>query len=274
MIKLFLNIIIFAICIFIYSCSKKIDKNLKYIEKPDDLYLIAKQYLDNSDYDNAESYFNKIIAKFPLSNEGIQSQIMLAFIDYINMDYQNAIYNANLLIKKYPSYKDIEYVYYLKALCYYEQIRNEQLDNESNELALKNFEIIINLFPNSKYVVDSKQKIIAINENIAAKNMNIGLFYQREKKFVAAINRFNEVVKEHSTSKFVAEALHRQVEIYFTLGMIEDAKKTAAVLAYNYPKSIWYKNSYSLLNNSKNKKQNKILNKISNFLGNKDEEEL
>jgi len=249
-------------------------KELDYNEGSEILYQIAKQHLDKSDYENAEFYFEELIKKFPLSNEGIQSQIMLAFIDYMKMDYQNAIYNANLLIKKYPSYKDIEYIYYLKALCYYEQIRNEQLDNESNELALKNFEIIINLFPDSKYIVDSRQKIIAIKENIAAKNMNIGLFYQKEKKFIAAINRYNIIIKQHSTSKFVAEALHRQVEIYFTLGMIEDAKKTAAVLSYNYPKSIWYQNSYNLLKMKKNKKQNSILKKISNFLGKENEEVL
>ena len=98
MIKIFLNIIIFITCIFIYSCSKEVSQDLQNDEKPEVLYKVAKEHLDKSDYENAEFYFEKLIKKYPLSNEGIQSQIMLAFIDYMKMDYQNAIYNSNLLI--------------------------------------------------------------------------------------------------------------------------------------------------------------------------------
>ncbi len=260
-------IIILLLSIFLTSCQKnKVNELESTIEdNPEELYRIAKQDLDNDDYENATKNFKKLNSKFPLSNEGIQAKVMLTFIDYIKMDYENAINNANLIINKYPSYKNIDYVYYIKAISYYEQIRSEKLDGSSNNLALKNFEKIINLFPNSKYVIDSRQKIIAIKENIAAKHMNIALFYQNNKKYMSAIKRYNIVINEYSTSKFAPEALHRLVEIYLTLGMVDDANKTAAVLSYNYPKSLWYKKTYELVGEKEDEKIS-LFSKISQYL--------
>ena len=267
MIKIYSVILILLVSISLLSCQKnKIDKLDSVNEdSPETLYKIAKQNLDNGDYENATINFNKLNSKYPLSNEGIQAKIMLTFIDYVKMDYQNAISNANLIINKYPSYKNIDYVYYIKAISYYEQIKSEKLDGSTNNLALKNFEKIINLFPNSKYVIDSRQKIIAIKENIAAKHMNIALFYQNNKKYVSAIKRYNVVINEFSTSKFAPEALHRLVEIYLTLGMVDEANKTAAVLSYNYPKSLWYEKTYELVGETENEKTS-LFSKISQFL--------
>ena len=267
MIKIYSLILILFVSISLPSCQKnKIDKLDGVNEdSPETLYKIAKQNLDNGDYENATINFNKLNSKYPLSNEGIQAKIMLTFIDYVKMDYENAISNANLIINKYPSYKNIDYVYYIKAISYYEQIKSEKLDGTSNNLALKNFEKIINLFPNSKYVIDSRQKIIAIKENIAAKHMNIALFYQNNKKYVSAIKRYNVVINEFSTTKFAPEALHRLVEIYLTLGMVDEANKTAAVLSYNYPKSLWYEKTYELVGEKENEKPS-LFSKISQFL--------
>ena len=266
MIKI-ISVILIFISIFLSSCQKnKIDETVSNNEDtPENLYKIAKEYLDDGDYENATINFNELNAKFPLSNEGIQSNIMLAFIDYSKMDYELAIYNSNKIIKKYPSYKNIDYVYYIKAISYYEQIKGEKLDGSSNDLALENFEKIIKLFPASKYATDSEQKIIAIKENIAAKHMSIALFYQNNKKYISAINRYNIVINDHSTSKFTPEALHRLVEIYLSLGMPQDANKTAAVLSYNYPKPIWYKKTYDLVGVKKNDNDS-LLSKISKFL--------
>ena len=118
---------------------------------------------------------------------------------------------------------------------------------------LENFQQIVNRFPESKYARDSEQKIISIKENIAAKHMSIGLFYLKKKKYFAALNRYKKVINEYSQSKFTPEALHRLVEIYYTLGMIEDAKKTAATLGYNYPNSELYKYSFNILSEKKDK---------------------
>ena len=178
--------------------------------------------------------------KYPLSKESIQSQSMIAFIRYIKLEYDLAILKLERIINRYPSYKDIDYIYYMKAISYYEQIENPELDGKFNVLALQSFEELINYFPNSKYTKDSQQKVILLKDNLAAKHMSIGMFYLNQKKYLSALRRYQKVIDEHSQSKFVPEALHRLVEIYYSLGMIEEAKKSASVLGYYYPNSKWF----------------------------------
>jgi len=259
----------------IISCSEKdniINKELT--ETPDQLYVIAKLDLDKGLYKEAKLKFENINFKFPLSNEGIQSLLMIAFIEYAQLNYDEAIYKFDRVIKKYPSHKNIDYAYYMRAMCYFEQIKHESLDGANNQEALESFNQIINRFPESKYTRDSQQKIIFVKENIAAKHMDIALFYLNQKKYLAALNRYNIVINEYSQSKFTPEALYREVEIYYALGMLDDAKKTSAVIGYNYPKSKWYKYSYKLLKKNDDKKNKKsLLNKISKFLTNDDKKE-
>ena len=275
MIKATVFLISLTIILPILSCSEKeiiIEEGLT--ETPEQLYVIAKLDLDAELYEEAKLKFENINFKFPLSNEGIQSLIMIAFIEYVQLNYDEAIYKFDRIIKKYPSHKNIDYAYYMRAMCYFEQIKHEALDGKNNQEAMENFNQIINRFPESKYARDSQQKIIFVKENIAAKHMDIALFYLNQKKYLAALNRYNIVINEYSQSKFTPEALYREVEIYYILGMIDDAKKTSAVIGYNYPKSKWYKYSYRLLKKTDNKNNKKsLLNKISNFLTNDDKKE-
>ena len=275
MIKATVFLFSLTIMLPIISCSEKetiIEEGLT--ETPEQLYVIAKLDLDAELYEEAKLKFENINFKFPLSNEGIQSLIMIAFIEYVQLNYDEAIYKFNRIIKKYPSHKNIDYAYYMRAMCYFEQIKHEALDGKNNQEAMENFNQIINRFPESKYARDSQQKIIFVKENIAAKHMDIALFYLNQKKYLAALNRYNIVINEYSQSKFTPEALYREVEIYYILGMMDDAKKTAAVIGYNYPKSKWYKYSYRLLKKTDNKNNKKsLLNKISNFLTNDDKKE-
>lgn len=275
MIKATVFLISLTIILPIISCSEKetiIEEGLT--ETPKQLYVIAKLDLDAELYEEAKLKFENINFKFPLSNEGIQSLIMIAFIEYAQLNYDEAIYKFDRIIKKYPSHKNIDYAYYMRAMCYFEQIKHEALDGKNNQEAMENFNQIINRFPESKYARDSQQKIIFVKENIAAKHMDIALFYLNQKKYLAALNRYNIVINEYSQSKFTPEALYREVEIYYTLGMMDDAKKTSAVIGYNYPKSKWYKYSYRLLKKTNNKNNKKsLLNKISNFLTNDDKKE-
>jgi outer membrane protein assembly factor BamD len=275
MIKATVFLISLTIILPIISCSEKetiIEEGLT--ETPEQLYVIAKLDLDAELYEEAKLKFENINFKFPLSNEGIQSLMMIAFIEYVQLNYDEAIYKFDRIIKKYPSHKNIDYAYYMRAMCYFEQIKHEALDGKNNQEAMENFNQIINRFPESKYARDSQQKIIFVKENIAAKHMDIALFYLNQKKYLAALNRYNIVINEYSQSKFTPEALYREVEIYYTLGMMDDAKKTSAVIGYNYPKSKWYKYSYRLLKKTDNKNNKKsLLNKISNFLTNDDKKE-
>ena len=275
MIKATVFLISLTIILPIISCSEKetiIEEGLT--ETPEQLYVIAKLDLDAELYEEAKLKFENINFKFPLSNEGIQSLMMIAFIEYVQLNYDEAIYKFDRIIKKYPSHKNIDYAYYMRAMCYFEQMKHEALDGKNNQEAMENFNQIINRFPESKYARDSQQKLILVKENIAAKHMDIALFYLNQKKYLAALNRYNIVINEYSQSKFTPEALYREVEIYYTLGMMDDAKKTSAVIGYNYPKSKWYKYSYRLLKKTDNKNNKKsLLNKISNFLTNDDKKE-
>lgn len=260
---------------FLYSCSNsdnsKIEKNNP--DTTDLLYKKAMVNLQNEKYSEAKFIFESINSRAPLSNEAIKSQLMIGFIHYINLDYQSAILSFDRLINKYPAYNDIDYAYYMKAMCYYEQIENDELDGQMNNEALRSFKKIVNRFPNSEYSKDSLQKIIAIKENIASKHMNIGFFYLNQQKYFAALNRFKRVVEDHSKSKFVPEALYRLLEIYYKLGMIEDAEKIASVIGYNYPKSKWYEYSYKLVGEKEEEeKHSSIFNKLSNLIKGNDKE--
>jgi len=261
------SIISVIIYFFIVSCSdSKISTNeLKSIQDSETAYSVAMQDLKKEKYDEAILTFKEIIFQFPLSNEGVQSQIMLAFIDYIKLNYDESIYKFKKIINIYPSYKNIDYAYYMVAMCYFEQIKGESFDGLNNKESLKNFKIIINKFPNSEYAKDSEQKIIFINENIAAKHLNIAMFYYKEKKYLAALNRYKIIIEEYSKSKFTPEALFRMVEIYYHLGMAKEAEKTASVILYNYPKSKWYNYAYNIVKKDTTKKKFKISKKITNF---------
>ena len=268
---------IFLIIIFslLIGCSErnKTEKEKDINDNPKILYTFAMEDLQNRQYEDAIIKFKILNSKFPLSDQALKSQMMIGFIEYMKLNYQEAIYIFDRFIQNYPSHKDLDYAYYMKALCYFEQINSERLDGENNIKALNSFNQVLNRFSKSKYALDSKQKIIAIKENIAAKHMDIGLFYLKYKKYFSAMNRFNKVISEHETSSFVPEALFRLVEIYYKLGMLEDAKKTNALIGYNYPNSKWYNYSLNILDEKKGKNKSFFIKKLSRLLNNNDKKQ-
>ena len=260
------------IMLFLISCSsnKETKDTVSINSSPEILYIEAMAIFKNNDFEGALIKFKEIESKYPLSNEAVQSQIMSGFIDYLSMEYESAIFKYNRVIQKYPSHKNIDYVFYIKAMCYFEQISHEELDSNNNIKALENFEQVILRFPESDYAKDSKLKIILVKENIAAKHMDVGRFYMKNDKYIAAMNRFKIVIEEFAQTKFTPEALFRLVEIYYKLGMIEEANKTAAVIAYNYPDSKWYEYSYNILGIEKNNDETQnLFNKVKKLIKNK-----
>ncbi|OUW95084.1 MAG: hypothetical protein CBD97_03635 [Pelagibacteraceae bacterium TMED237] len=233
------------------------------IASPDEIYKIAKDNFDKSNYDIANEEFIKLTNLYPLSNEAIQAEIMIGFISYLKMDYERSIYQFEKIMNKYPSHKNIDYVYYMKAMCNYEQITHHSLDGKYNELALENFNQVLSRFPNSEYAKDSRQKIILVKSNKAAKHMEIGRFYLNQKKYTAALNRFKIVVEDYSMTKFTPEALHRMVEAYYEMGMEEESIKSASILGHNYPNSKWYSYSYNLIKKINN--EDSYLQKLKNI---------
>ena len=235
--------------IYLCSCStNKDEKNINStIEFPEIEYINAKKLLDDKEYLEAKKSFNAIEKKYPLSNWALKSKIMSVFIDYIMMDYESADIDIKRFINKYPDYKDVDYAYYLKALINYEQIKNPSLDATYTKQALNNFNELIRRFPNSQYSKDGEQKIILINSILAGKDMHIGFYYLEQKKYLSALNRYRKVIDNYDPNRYTPEALHRIVEIYYLLGMTEDAEKVAAVLGYNYPENEWYERTYKIV---------------------------
>ena len=259
--KIFLCIIFINIVILSCSSNDEELKNKAIELSSKELYQIAMNDLNQKNYEKATLKFKEIIYKYPLSNEGVQSEIMLGFIDYLGLNYDEAIYKFNRVIKIYPSHKNIDYVYYMRAVSYFEQISGENFDGKNNMEAKKNFQELLNRFPESEYAKDSRQKLIFINENIAAKDMEVAIFYLNQKQYLAALGRYNKVIEKYPKSKFIPEALYRLVEIYTILGMEEEAEKAASVIVYNYPKSVWYEESYNLINEEYYKKNKVTLRK-------------
>ena len=259
-------IILWILLFFVGCASSDSNSNNKFenqISSPEKIYIEGKQLFDNGNYLSANEKFEKLVKLYPLSKEATQAEIMSGFVHYIRLDYEKAIVIFNRIIVKYPSLKNLDYVYYMKAICFYEQISHHGLDGQYNELALEYLNQVIQRFPQSKYAKDSQQKIIFVKSNQAAKHMDIGRFYLKEKKYTAALSRFNTVIDDYSMTKFVPEALHRMVEAYYEMGMYDESFNTASVLGYNYPDSRWYKHSYNLIKNLD--ENNTLLKKMSNF---------
>ena len=266
-------ILVLILLIFLYGCSNGNDEKNTLSENkniPEIDYIDAKQLLDNENYEEALVAFKSIEKKYPLSNWSLKSKIMIVFINYLKMEYSTAELDIDRFINKYPDYKDIDYAYYLKALINYEQIRNPSLDATFTNKSLENFEELIRRFPESKYAEDGRQKVILIKTILAGKDMHIAFYYLQNEKYLAALNRYIKVIDNYEPNRYTPEALHRIVEIYYILGMIEDSKKIAAILGYNYPESTWYERAFNIVgdtNYKSNDDQNwadKLLNKVFN----------
>ena len=210
----------------------------------------------------AAKKFNEAEILFPQSEWAPKSALMAAYAYYSNDYLKDAIAELDRFLKIYPKYKNLDYVYYLLGISFYEQIVDEKKDLQSIIKAKQYFEKVINDYPTTSYALDSKFKIDLINDLLASKEMYIGRYYFEKKKWIPAINRFKTVVDNYETTIYAEEALHRLVEVHYTIGLKGEAKKYAKVLGYNYQSSEWYKNSYSLFDKKyKIIKKNKIKRK-------------
>ena len=272
------KIFLLSILLLISACSSKDKKKLIEIkEKEIDLQLLEAykeglEALDGGDVLFAAKKFNEAEDVFPQSDWAPKSALMASYAYYSQDYYFDAEEELKRFIRKYPTYKDIDYAYYLLAITYYEQIVDEKKDLESIKNAKETFELIIKNFPDTDYALDSKFKLDLIRDTLAAKEMYIGRYYLGEKKWIAAINRFKTVVEIYDTTIFIEEALHRLVETYYILGLEGEAEKYANLLGYNYLSSRWYEQSYKILNNDyqfrqikKNKKENIIKRKFKSI---------
>ena len=237
-------------------------------------YQEGMKALEEGDVLFAAKKFNQAEILFPQSEWAPKSSLMASYAYYVQDYYSDAISELKRFIQVYPKNKNIDYAYYLLAVCYYEQIVDETKDLQSIMEAQKYFTLIVNQYPNTEYALDSDFKLGLINDILAAKEMYIGRYYMEKKKWVSAINRFRNVVDDYETTAFTQEALHRLVEVHYMLGLVDEAEKYANVLGYNYQSSEWYENTYSIFNKNykkirietnKDKKSNKILKKFKSL---------
>ena len=258
-------LVFFIILILFSSCSKEPLKNTIIKEKSlelqvEEAYKEGMEALNSGDVLYAAKKFNEAEILFPQAESAPQSALMAAYSYYTQDYYGDAIAELKRFLKVYPAHKDIGYVYYMIAICYYEQIVDEKKDLQSIINAKKNFNIILKDYPNTEYAMDAEFKIDLINDILAAKEMYLGRYYFDRKKWIPAINRFREIIDNYDTTIFAEEALHRLVEVHYTIGLIDEAEKYAQLLGYNYQSSKWYENSYSLFDKTYKKREKKRLN--------------
>ena len=276
MIKIYKIFLIFLFVIFA-SCSKEINKNSVINEKSLDAQVLEAykeglKSLENGDVLFAAKKFNEVETLYPQSEWAPKSSLMAAYAYYVQDYYSDVIFELDRFIKVYPLHKNLDYAYYLLAITYYEQIVDETRDLNSIIKAKEYFDYLIINFPNTEYSLDAQFKLDLIDDILASKEMYIGRYYVEKKKWIPAINRFRTVVDHYERTIYVEEALHRLVEIYYILGVENEANKYAKLLGYNYKSSEWYEKTYSIFNKSyeitkkkERKKERKIIKKIKSL---------
>ena len=256
----------FSILFLFNSCSKNENEISSIKENRQDLEMIsaykeAYQSLKEGDPYFASKKFLEAELLFPQSKWASQAALMASYSFYLHNYYTEALSNLERFILVYPQSKDLAYAHYLIAICYYETIEDEKRDSGPIIKAKEKFEFIIKEYPNTEFALDSKFKLSLIENILAAKEMYLGRHYLKKEKWIASINRFKNVIENYNQTVFVEEALHRLVEINYTLGLIEESQKYANTLGYNYLSSEWYKKSYKIFNQNYSMDFNKEIKK-------------
>ncbi len=250
--KILNNLFIISIIFLIVSCSKD-DKVSIVKEKNIEAQMIEAfeegyEELENGDVLFAAKKFNEAELLYPQSEWAPKAALMAAYAYYSQDYYYDAEYELNRFLKVYPNEKNVPYAHYLLGMVYYEKIVDEKKDLRPLVMAEEKFKFIEKNYPNTDFALDSSYKLDLINDYLASKEMYIGVHYMKKKKWIAAINRFKNVVNNYDETSFIDEALHRLVELHYKLGLIEESQKYASLLGYNYQSSQWYSKSYKIFN--------------------------
>ena len=275
MISKFKVLLILISFLFVWSCSGKANKISK-IEEVDMEMQMSSAFkegyfeLQRGDVLLAAKKFNEAELLYPQSPWAAKSALMAAYAYYTQNYYSDTIFELERYLATYPNHKDKVYAHFLLGMSFYEQIIDEKKDLKSILDSKVQFELIIKEYPNTEFAIDAGFKIDLINEILAAKEMYLARYYLNSSKWIPALNRFKTVVNEYNTTIYAEEAIHRLVEINYRLGLIEESKKYAITLGYNYQSSDWYKNTYEVFNKNyrdgikelqKDKKKKKSLKK-------------
>ena len=231
------------------ACAGKHKKpTLRYQERPGELlYATGADRLDRHQWSEAVDYFREVERQHPYSEWARRAVLMTAYAHYEANQYSDAIEDADRFLSLYPGNASAVYAYYLKAICYFEQITDVGRDQADTEQALAGLRDVVTRYPRSEYASDSRLKIDMVNDQLAGKEMAVGRYYLRQGQTLSAIGRFRTVVDKYQTTTHTPEALYRMVEAYLTLGLLDEAKRNGAVLGFNFPGDPWYADAYKLL---------------------------
>ena len=262
--KNIIKILLLTLSILLVSCSK--EEKISIIEEENveaqmiEAFEIGYEELINGDTLYAAKKFNEAELLYPQSQWAPKAALMAGYTYYSDNYYGDAIFEIERYLKTYPNHKNVDYAHFLLAMCYYETIIDEKRDLEPLLKAKKKFEFVMNNFPNTDFSMDAKFKLDLISDKLAAKQMYIAKHYLKKEKWIAAINRYKNIIEDYSTTIYVEEALHRLVEIHYRIGLKQESEKYAKLLGYNYQSSKWYKESYKVFNKDY-KVEKKILKK-------------
>ena len=242
----------FFIIFLIFSCSKKeLELNIPPSkEKSFDVYKEAVEAMDKGDYFYASKKFSEAEVILPKIEFSAKASLMSSYCLYLINFYSEATAKLERFINQYPADKNVAYAHYLIAITLYEQILDEKKDIKPLINSKEKIFFFLQTYPDTEYALDLQFKLDLINNQLAAKELYIAKYYITVKKWIPAINRLKIIVKDYPETVFIEEALHRLVEVYYRVGLKEEAKVAAAILGYNYNSSEWYKQSYKILNKS------------------------
>ncbi len=263
----FLKIFFLTLYLFsLYSCSTE-EKEVSYVKETRQDLEIATAYneaykaLEENDPYFAAKRFLEAELLFPQSKWAARSALMAAYSFYMQNYYEEALSNLERYIKTYPNDEDLAYANYLIAMCYYETIEDEKRDSGPLLKARDQFKLVLKEYPGTDFAIDAKFKLQLIQDILASKEMYLGRHYIKKGKWIAAINRFKNIVDNYEQTIFIEEALHRLVEVNYKMGLLEESQRYANLLGYNYQSGEWYKKSYKLFNKEYATKINKNKNK-------------
>ena len=242
--------LVIAAALLTVSCSTFGNKKekLAYIERPaETIYTQGATSMEKRDFDRAKLFFQEVERQHPFSKWARRSMLMSAFADYSAANYEESVATAQRFIGLHPGNESTPYAYYLIAMNYYDQIYDVGRDQATTVSAEASLQQVVRRYPDSEYARDARLKLELTHDHLAGKEMSIGRYYLKDNQHLAAIGRFKNVVRDYETTSQTEEALHRLVESYISLGIIEEAKLVGSVLGYNYPSSEWYEDSYELL---------------------------
>lgn len=239
-----------AALIVLTACSSNKKEKLAYVERPAELiYNQAVAQMDISDWADAKLLFQEVERQHPFSKWARRSMLMSAYASYRSADHEESIALAQRFIGLHPGSDSAPYAYYLIAINYYDQIYDVGRDQATTVSAEASLQQVVRRYPDSDYARDSRLKLQLTHDHLAGKEMDIGRYYLKQNQHLAAIGRFKNVVTDYETTSQTEEALHRLVESYVSIGIIQEAKLVGSVLGHNYPNSEWYADSYELLEN-------------------------